>query len=68
MVPAYYDIDNDLRSDDDIADLKQVLPHESRNASKLTEACVSTDHPTPIQRSGQLWPGFRSAMCTLLLD
>ena len=25
MVPAYYDIDNDLRSDDDMADLKQVL-------------------------------------------
>lgn len=34
MVPAYYDIDNDLRSDDDIADLKQVLPHQSRNASR----------------------------------
>ena len=30
MVPAYYDIDNEFRSDDDIADLKQVLdslPH-----------------------------------------
>jgi hypothetical protein len=25
MVPAYYDIDNDLRSDDDMADLKQVM-------------------------------------------
>lgn len=32
MVPAYYDIDNELRSDDDIADLKQVSVDVPRTA------------------------------------
>lgn len=35
MVPAYYDIDNELRSDDDIADLKQVRTHARHGQSDV---------------------------------
>lgn len=47
MVPAYYDVDNDLRSDDDMADLKQVkIPEPPTWQSPLSSVTIRTVRAT----------------------